>query len=43
MKTLKNILLSIYFQVGVNIIGLPEFHQIKFLPQNSIGKSKFHK
>lgn len=27
MKRAKNILLSLYFQVGVNIIGLPEYHK----------------
>lgn len=30
MKKFKRIIKIICFQIGVNVIGLPEFHTIKF-------------
>jgi hypothetical protein len=42
MKKLKSLITSITFQIGVNCIGLPEFHT-HCLKHTFIYKSKFHK
>jgi hypothetical protein len=42
MKKLKKLIVSVSFQIGVNVIGLPEIitHDLK---STIISKSKFHK
>ena len=41
---MKKLLLSIVFQIGVNIIGLPEFHKNNpILFKKPEPKSKFHR
>lgn len=42
MKKIKNLIISVSFQVGVNVIGLPEIvtHDLK---KTIINKSKYHK
>lgn len=39
---MKKIILSIYFQIGVNIIGIPEFIKHDFA-KSLVLKSTFHK
>lgn len=44
---MKNIFFTVVFQIGVNVIGIPDFHQIKVSKNRneiSLNKtSKFHK
>jgi len=39
---MKNTILTIWFNIGVNVIGLPEWHKHE-LYKNVTVKSKFHK
>jgi hypothetical protein len=39
---MKKIFLSVVFQIGVNVIGLPDFHKVSVLVPKTL-KSKFHK
>lgn len=41
---MKKILLSVMFQVGVNVIGIPEFHVNNYISfKKTEPKSQFHK
>ena len=42
MKKLKKLILQVYFQIGVNVIGIPEII-MHDLSKTIIYKSKFHK
>lgn len=41
-KKLKNLVTIISFQIGANIIGLPEFYTRYFVNDFEVVKSKFH-
>jgi len=43
---MKNAIITIWFNIGVNVIGLPQWHKhevYKSMHANHVLKSKFHK
>ena len=42
---MKKTIISVWFQIGVNVIGLPDFHRIDIFrtKPTSYAKSKYHR